>query len=183
MMPFIFVTGSANKVTEAERVLQVKLEHCQLDLPEIQAVDIEDVVSYKAKYAYKILDKKPVMIEDTGLYFEAWNGLPGALIRWFLERIGDTGICKMMLEFPNRNAWAKTAVATYDGKLNIFYGEVRGSIAKTPAGDGGFGWDSLFIPTGSTKTFAEMVPKEKDRYSMRRKALEQMVAHYSKLGD
>lgn len=178
-MQFVFVTGSAKKVTEVERIVHIKLEHRQLDLPEVQAVDIEDVVSYKAKFAYTMLNKKPVMIEDTGLYIEAWNGLPGALIRWFLERVGEAGVCKMMHEFPNKNAWAKTAVATFDGKLKIFQGEVRGRIADIPAGNEGFGWDRLFIPAGANKTFGEMLPKEKDKYSMRRIALEQMIAYYS----
>jgi non-canonical purine NTP pyrophosphatase (RdgB/HAM1 family) len=183
MMPFIFVTGSTNKVAEAERILRFKLEHRQIDLPEIQAVDVEEVITYKAKYAYSVLDKKPVMIEDTGLYIEAWNGLPGALVKWFIEKIGDTGICEMMHSFTNKNAWARTAVATYDGELKIFSGEVRGRIADTPIGNEGFGWDRLFIPAGSDKTFGEMLPEEKDRYSMRRIGLEQMAAFYSKIGE
>jgi non-canonical purine NTP pyrophosphatase (RdgB/HAM1 family) len=180
MIPFVFVTGSADKVSEVERIMQAQIEHCQLDLPEIQAVDVEQVVSYKAKYAYEELgQQRPVLIEDTGLYIEAWNGLPGALIKWFVERIGGLGICRMLQGFPNKNAWAKTVVATYDGELKIFVGEVHGRIADRPAGNEGFGWDKVFIPAGSDKTFGEMSPEEKDRYSMRRLAVEHMLAFYA----
>lgn len=180
-MQFTFVTSSDKKVAEVERIIHIKLLHSNLDLPEIQTVDIEDVVSYKAKYAYTLLNEKPVIIEDTGLYFESWNGLPGALIKWFIEKVGDKGICNMMHEFSNKKAWAKTAVATYDGKLNVFQGEVPGRISDIPLGDKGFGWDSIFIPDGSNKTFAQMQPQEKDRYSMRRKAFEKMISYYSNL--
>lgn len=84
----------------------------------------------------------------------------------------------MLHEFQNRRAWAKTAVATYDGQLQIFPGEIHGRIASTPTGEGGFGWDKIFVPEGAVKTFAEMRPSEKDSYSMRRLALEAMRAFY-----
>jgi non-canonical purine NTP pyrophosphatase (RdgB/HAM1 family) len=164
---------------EAKRILHLNLEHRNLDLPEIQAVEVEDVVSYKARYAYAMLNESPVIIEDTGLYLDAWNGLPGALIKWFLEKVGDKGVCDMLSQFSNRLARAKTAVATYDGKLTIFYGEVRGRIADNPIGEEGFGWDRLFIPDGSKKTFAQMLPDEKDRFSMRRIAFQKMNSHFS----
>lgn len=156
----------------------MKLEHFDLDLPEIQSIDVEEVITYKAKHAYNALGQKPVMVEDTGLFFEAWNGLPGALIKWFFKSVGNAGICSMLHEFPDRSAWAKTVVATYDGQLQIFPGEIHGYIASAPVGDGGFGWDKIFVPQGASRTFAEMLPSEKDSYSMRRLALEAMRKHY-----
>ncbi len=180
MKTFAFVTQSMGKLEEAERILGVKLEHCHIDLPEIQAIQVEDVVTYKAKTAYKEL-QKPVMIEDTGLFITAWNGLPGALIKWFVTSVGVEGICQMLQNFPERSAWAKTIIATYDGQAEpcMFIGTVKGHIASTPQGEGGFGWDSVFIAQGATKTFGEMPPHEKDFYSMRRQALENMLAYYS----
>jgi len=179
MISFTFVTQSSNKTAEVERILDIKLKHRYLDLPEIQAVELEEVVAYKAQYAHEALGKKPVMIEDTGLFIEAWNGLPGALVKWFVERVGPVGICNMMHEFPNKNALAKTVVATYDGQIQIFTGKVEGRIALAPAGEGGFGWDKVFIPNGAVRTFAEMPPDEKDKYSMRRLAFKAMMAYYS----
>ena len=89
----------------------------------------------------------------------------------------------MMHEFSDRRALAKTVIATYDGQTlpRIFVGEVEGSIATAPAGTGGFGWDNIFIPKGAEKTFAEMSPEEKDTYSMRRQALENMLTYSTDL--
>ena len=84
-----FVTQSFDKLTEAERILGEKLDHSPLDLPEIQAVEVEEVVIHKANYAYQALGGKPVLIEDTGLYIAAWNRLPGALVKWFIQRVGE----------------------------------------------------------------------------------------------
>jgi non-canonical purine NTP pyrophosphatase (RdgB/HAM1 family) len=177
MIHYTFVTQSKNKLAEAERILGANIESYSLELPEMQSIKVEDVVGFKAKYAYEALGGRPVMIEDTGLYFDAWNGLPGALVKWFVEQVGPGGICQMLQNFANRGAVAKTIVATFDGQLQIFAGEIRGTIATAPAGERGFGWDSLFIPQGATKTFGEMEPAEKDAYSMRRLALEAMRAH------
>jgi non-canonical purine NTP pyrophosphatase (RdgB/HAM1 family) len=178
MTHFTFVTQSLDKLNEAERILGMKLDRYDLELPEIQSIDVEEVITYKAKYAYNALGRKPVMVEDTGLYIEAWNGLPGALIKWFIKSVGTTGICSMLHEFHDRRARAKTVVATYDGQLQIFPGEIHGRVASAPTGEGGFGWDKIFVPEGASRTFAEMSPSEKDSYSMRRLALEAMRARY-----
>jgi non-canonical purine NTP pyrophosphatase (RdgB/HAM1 family) len=178
-MLFTFVTQSLDKIAEAERILKIPLKHAALDLPEIQAVSVEDVIAHKARYASQVLGGKPVMVEDTGLFIAAWNGLPGALVKWFLQYVGDTGICMMLNEFATRRAWATTVIALYDGQLHFFAGTVQGRIASAPAGEGGFGWDNIFIPEGAFRTFGEMTPSEKDTYSMRRLALEAMSAHYS----
>ena len=176
-MTIIFATQSANKLEEAERILGTSIENYDIDLPEIQAVDVEDVVIYKAKYAYAVI-KKPVMVEDTGLFIDALNGLPGALIKWFVERMGVDGICRMMRSFDDRSAVARTIIATYDGSHapRVFRGEISGQIANRPRGSQGFGWDAVFIPKGASRTFAEMEPEEKDAFSMRRLALEKMKA-------
>lgn len=182
MKNFTFITQSSGKIAEAEIILGTKLEHYALDLPEIQAVDVEEVVTSKVKYAYVALGKKPVMVEDTGLFIAAWGGLPGALIKWFVERVGEIGMCKMMHEFHNKDAWAKTVVATYDGQLKIFIGKVEGKIASAPAGDKGFGWDKIFIPNESSKTFGEMTASEKNKYSMRSLAFKAMMNYYRECG-
>ena len=170
MREWIFVTSSQKKLVEAERILGRRLVQHDLDLPEIQALDLETVIAAKARLACDALGAVPIIVEDTGLFIECWNGLPGALIRWFLEAVGAAGICAMMEGFADRSARAQTIVAAYDGSLEMFAGEVRGQIARAPRGDQGFGWDTIFIPDGETRTFAEMSSEEKDRHSMRRKA-------------
>lgn len=168
-----FVTGSRAKLLEAERILGMGLERVDLDLPEVQEVDVAPVVEAKAREAYARLGGRTVLVEDTGLALQAWNGLPGALVKWFLKRMGPAGICGLADAFSDRTAVATCVAAVFDGsQVRIFPGIVQGRIALLPAGSGGFGWDPCFIPDGSTRTFAEMEPGEKDRYSMRRIAFQ-----------
>ncbi len=101
------------------------------------------------------------------------NGLPGALVRWFLLTIGPAGICALVPPGAPRGATARTAVARCDGeRVDVFVGETRGVVVPKPRGEHGFGWDPVFQPDGSGRTFAEMEPGEKLRFGMRRKALD-----------
>lgn len=170
----IFITSSVNKRAEVERLLGRPVAQESLRLDEIQAVALEPVVAHKARQAYAHLGR-PVLVEDTGLGFAAWNGLPGALIKWFLVTLGTEGICRLFHTETNRAATATTLFGYYDGKaLRVFPGAVSGLVPDAPRGSGGFGWDSIFQPLGSDRTFAEMTPEEKDRFSMRRLALDQL---------
>jgi non-canonical purine NTP pyrophosphatase (RdgB/HAM1 family) len=170
-----FVTSSANKLTEVERILGRKLARASLPLEEIQAIDLEPVVRQKARQAYAHLGR-PVLVEDTGLSFAAWNGLPGALIKWFLTALGTEEICRLLRGEPNRAATATTIFCYDDGTgSHLFTGTVSGNVPETPRGTYGFGWDAIFQPLGSERTFAEMTPEEKDHFSMRRLALEHLL--------
>ncbi|MCS6927737.1 MAG: non-canonical purine NTP pyrophosphatase [Candidatus Binatia bacterium] len=176
MRPLTFVTSSPQKLAEVERLLGRSLQQVALPLDEIQAIALEPVIAHKARQAYGILGS-PVLVEDTGLSFAAWNGLPGALIKWFLSALGTEGICKLLRDETNRVATATTLFAYYDGTTyQVFSGVVSGLVPQFPRGAAGFGWDAIFQPLGSVRTFAEMTPEEKDRFSMRRLALEQLRA-------
>lgn len=182
LFPYIFVTHSVDKISEVETILGSKLRYHSIDLPEIQAVDVEQVLSFKTQLAYERLQKQPVMTEDTGLYFEAWNGMPGALIKWFIKRVGPDGICQMMQMFSDRRAYAKTVVGVYDSEFRVFSGTVKGRIVSKPAGSGGFGWDPIFVPDTADRTFAEMTLEEKNKHSMRRIAFEELKSYISLFG-
>ncbi|MDD2494837.1 MAG: RdgB/HAM1 family non-canonical purine NTP pyrophosphatase [Tissierellia bacterium] len=168
----ILITGNENKVREFEEILGFKIDHKSLDLEEIQGVDVEEISKYKAEKAYEIV-KKPIVVEDIGLFFNELNGLPGAFIKWFEKRLSYEQICNLIKE--DRKAIAKIVVSYFDGKeLKQFIGEVQGEIALSPRGENGFGWDKIFIPQGHTKTFAEMDISEKHSMSMRKIALEKL---------
>lgn len=168
-----FITGNAHKAAEVGRLLGFPLRHEFVGAEEIQAIELEPVVRYKAEHAYTVL-RRPVLVEDTGLTFAAWNGLPGALIKWFLQSLGTDGICRLLQAETDRQAHATTVFGYHDGTAcHVFAGTVAGSIPETPRGTQGFGWDAIFQPDGSPRTFAEMTAEEKDRFSMRRLALEQ----------
>lgn len=160
-MKAIFVTSNENKLREAREILGIELESAPLDLPEPQAVSVTDVATRKARAARAALNDPPhpVFVEDSGLVFEAWNGLPGALTKWFLLSVGNEGLLNMLAAYEDRSARAVCALAAAfpDGSAQVFVGEVSGRIASSPRGDAGFGWDPIFIPeTPGGETYAEL---------------------------
>lgn len=174
MYPKFFATKNENKLREVNEILGRSLEQISVELFESQGVKVEDVVREKAEDAFHKTGKF-VLVEDTSLEFVAWNGLPGALIKWFLETVGNEGIIKMLAGETNRKAVAKTAVGFFDGvQARVFVGEISGTIPETVRGTGGFGWDPIFVPDGYEKSFAEMTSAEKNSISMRKLALERM---------
>ena len=79
----------------------------------------------------------------------------------------------MMSAEPNRRATAVTMLGYSNGKKpRLFVGEVLGTVLSHAKGNAGFGWDPIFRPLGSQRTFAEMSGEEKDKFSMRKKALD-----------
>lgn len=173
--PLKFVTGNINKVREAGTILGIQVEQVVLhDLYEVQTSDLRDLVRHKLLQAHTAL-QEPVMVEDSGLLFSAWNGLPGALVKWFEAAVSCEGMLKMLEPFADRGASAVCYVALHDGKnIHIAKGEVRGSIADRIRGNDGFGWDVIFIPEGHDRTFAEMSAEEKNAISHRSRAFERL---------
>ncbi|PIQ97026.1 MAG: non-canonical purine NTP pyrophosphatase, RdgB/HAM1 family [Nitrospinae bacterium CG11_big_fil_rev_8_21_14_0_20_56_8] len=173
-----FVTGNSNKVREASQILGIRLTQVNVQgLHEIQTHDVEHLVREKVREAYDVL-KSPVLVEDSGLIFTAWNGLPGALVKWFESTVGNEGMLQMLSSFNRREAKALCYAAIFDGtRLVVGKGEVYGSVADAPRGDRGFGWDVIFIPDGHDRTFAEMNAEEKNSISHRRMAFEDLKAN------
>lgn len=160
-MRAIFVTSNEGKLREARDILGIELQSASLDLPEPQAVSVAEVAAHKALAARAALDDPPhpVFVEDSGLVFEAWNGLPGALTKWFLSSVGNEGLLKMLAAYEDRSARAvcALAVAFPDAPAQVFLGEVSGCIASSPRGESGFGWDPIFVPeTPGGETYAEL---------------------------
>ena len=160
-MKAIFVTSNENKLREAREILGVQIEGVSLDLPEPQALRVEDVAVEKARAARAALGDPPhpVLVEDSGLVFGAWNGLPGALTKWFLLSVGNEGLLKMLAPYEERSARAVCALALAppDANAQVFVGEVPGRIAPAARGESGFGWDPIFVPEmPGAETYAEL---------------------------
>lgn len=169
-MPLTYITSNDNKLAEAEAVLNTSMNRQEIDLQEIQAVDLEPVARAKVTEAAAIVDP-PVMISDTGLFFDGLNGFPGALIKWLYDRVGNEGICSMLPD-DNRDARATTIIALDTGETILTAeGTIHGSAPKQPQGEKGFGWDPVFQPDGYDTTFAEMDQETKNTISMREDAL------------
>jgi XTP/dITP diphosphohydrolase len=158
-MRVLFVTTNEDKRREAQRILRVELERAAPDVPEVQALDFAEVALHKARAAREALGSPPypVLVEDSGLVVGAWNGLPGALTKWFLSSVGNEGILGM-LSGEDRSARAVCAVAVADaaGSVRVFEGVVQGEVATEPRGEEGFGWDPIFVPLGGRLTYAQM---------------------------
>lgn len=167
-----FITGNKNKFAEVKAILP-EVEQLDIELTEIQEINSQEIIKAKLEEALKFYEGE-FIVEDTSLYLDALNGLPGPLIKWFLKTIGNEGLYDLAGKFGDR-AKARVIIgyARKKGDYNFFEGEIRGRIVE-PRGDQGFGWDSIFVPEGHSKTFAEMDQGEKNEVSMRRMALNKL---------
>ncbi len=170
------ITGNAGKAAEYTAMLGIEVTPAKAELTEVQSLDVAVVAARKAADAYAQLGE-PVLVDDTGLTVHAWNGLPGALVAWFLDTVGAQGILAMAAGLTDRSATVSTALgyATANG-VRVFQGTVVGSLAAEPRGTSGFGYDSIFIPDthSSGRTYAQMTSEEKNKISHRRRAVEEM---------
>lgn len=168
------ITGNEGKAREYESLLGIKVTAVKEDLIEIQELDVIRVVERKAQDAYSKL-RRPVLVDDTGLTLFEWNGLPGALVAWFLGSVGPRGILKMAASVTNRRATVTTAIGYADETgVQVFTGILNGSLTTELRGNGGFGYDPIFIPDGHDRTFAEMSSEEKNAVSHRRLAVDEL---------
>ena len=173
-----FITGNKNKFTEAKKeMFPIELVQKEIDLIEIQSLDSKEVISHKLKEATKHFSGE-LIVEDVSFTLDAMNGLPGPLIKFFLNSIGRKGIYDLCKSFNNFNAEAKATIGYTDGKEVLFFeGIVKGKVVE-PIVESGFGWDSIFVPEGFDKTFAEMQLEEKNKISHRGKALKKFKEYY-----
>ena len=151
-----------------------------LSLPEIQARTVEDITRYKLEVA-RTKGYGQLIVEDVSLGFEELGNFPGPYVRWLLEAAGGKGLAAIAYALNNRSARAQCCVAYWDGAQgHVFHGETSGEILVKPRGEQRFGWDAWFQPAGSSKTFAEMTPNEKDAASHRGKAYRLLADHLRK---
>ena len=177
MLKITFITGNGAKAKYLADYFHFPVEHMKLDLKEIQSLDTTEIAIDKAQRAFEIV-KSAVLVEDVSLVFEALGKLPGPLVKWFYETLGNDGMCRLADQLGNRKATAQVVFALRDENgVHTFEYSRAGTIAPKPRGEIGFGWDPIFIPEGSTNTLSEMTDDEKHESSMRKVALEKLSAH------
>lgn len=180
MSNIIFITGNAGKAKYLSDYFHIFVDYKKLDLAEIQSLDLKEIVEDKARRAYEIM-KSPIIVEDVSLIFNGMKKLPGPLIKWFLETLGNDGLVKLVDSLDTRDAFAEVEFAICDENgVHTFGGSMEGSISDSPRGEMGFGWDPIFVPKGYNKTWAEMSDDEKHATSMRKIALEEMSEFLNK---
>lgn len=185
-MKIVFATNNAHKLAEVRAVLGEGFELVTLrevgiteDIPETGAT-LEENASQKARYVYERTGLD-CFADDTGLEVEALNGAPGVRSARYATDGHDFAANnrKLLDELQgedNRRARFRTVISLIrGGEEQRVEGIVRGSIALTEAGCGGFGYDPLFIPDGYDVTFAEMSANEKNSISHRGRAVAELV--------
>lgn len=191
-MKLIFATNNQHKVDEIRTVLDKALEIVTLkeagiiiDIPEPHQT-LEENASGKAKTIYELTSTN-CFSEDTGLEVSALNGAPGVKsARYASDNPSfDANIDKLLTnlaEIQERGAQFRTVISLIiEGKETQFEGICKGKIIEERIGSHGFGYDPIFVPEGSNKTFAEMDINEKSIFSHRRKATDKLVAFLNNL--
>ena len=174
----VVVTSSKDKLTEINQILGTNHKVSTLDIPEIQSLDLDEILIHKAKEAYYKI-KKSVLVEDISFEIHALNDLPGPFIKFFLKTLGTEGTVKLLGK-AKTDTTVTAGIAIYDGNsLKIFKGTVYGTLSSKNRGKYGFGFDKIFIPKGSAKTLGEMLPSLKNKISHRAIALKKVKQYLS----
>ena len=177
----VLVTGNPSKLVEARRLIP-GLGSVALDLPEIQSLDLIEVLRHKGEAAHREIDG-PVIVEETGLELPALGGFPGPLVKWMLHAVGPDGIARIVEAEGDPTATARCALLYFDGEREVIAeGTTRGHLVLPGRGDQGFGWDPVFQPRGSDRTYGEMAPEEKDAISHRGRAWHSFAERLSAAG-
>lgn len=162
-MEIYFATSNKNKLREAKEIIGNSMELKQFEFKhnEIRSDSIEEIALEAVEKAYLKL-QKPVFVEDSGLFIKSLNGFPGTYSAWVQKKIGNKGILDLLKEMGDRKAEFRCCVAYFDGKdRKTFLGSVKGGISTEIRGEGGFGYDPIFIPQGKELTFAQSIDLKK----------------------
>ena len=177
MSNLYFVSSNKNKFNEAEKILScfdIKLRFFKHELQEIQSDSLKEIAKFKAINAYKKL-KKPIIIEDDGLFINSLNGFPGPYSSYVFKTIGNDGILQLL----KKERHAKfISIITFCNKqiIKIFEASLTGTISSRIKGNG-WGYDPIFIPKNNSKSFAEL--QNKNNLSHRFKALKKFSKWYN----
>ncbi len=168
-----FITGNAKKMREARDIVP-SLQQLDIDLPEVQEIDSQEVIRYKLREAITHVDSGAVVVEDTSLHMDCLGGLPGPFVKWFLSTIGCGGLYDIAQKRGDMTAQARAVVGYSNGKITEYFEGTVDGLIVAPRGGESFGWDAIFQPDGCKKTFAEMTIDQKNAISHRRQAFEQL---------
>jgi len=180
MQHILFATSNAEKFREVSACLSpfaISLERAELDVDEIKSLDIVKTAREKAQDSFALL-KRPLVVEDTGIFFNAFNSFPGTYSKFCIETIGVRDTVGLLKGKKDTSASFVTVACYTDGKTTeCFEGRVDGQVVLSPRGNppAKLPYDSYFVPIGSTRTYAEMALEEKNGFSHRSRAFEKFA--------
>ena len=166
----LFVSSNRNKFIEAKKILKqkgIKLGFLKSRLEEVQSDSIEVIATKKALHAF-IQFKKPVIIEDDGLFIESLNNFPGPYSSFVFDTIGNKGILKLVGKKRKAKFYSTIAFCNAKNKVHLFSAKISGRISRKIKGKG-WGYDPIFIPNRKKNTYAMI--KNKNEISHRYLAL------------
>ncbi|MFX1319037.1 MAG: RdgB/HAM1 family non-canonical purine NTP pyrophosphatase [Promethearchaeota archaeon] len=184
--PLLFVTGNKNKFAEAQRITKragIIIEQFHDRPTEIQSSSLHKIAQHSCEVALHQL-KRPLFVEDAGLFIYQLNGFPGPYSSYVLKTLDNAGILKLMQTEKNRVAVFRSIIAygEPDREIQLFEGETMGTISRRIRGTE-WGFDPIFIPDeGDGATYAEMPDDMKNRISHRAKSLAKFVNWYLTYG-
>lgn len=191
MTELLFATNNRHKIEEIQAAVGEKIKITGLmeagihtDIPEPHDT-LEKNASEKSSAIYALTGMS-CFSEDTGLEVDALGGQPGVRSARYAGTGSSEDNIRMLLmkleDEKQRKARFRTVISLiWKGNEHTFEGICEGEISDKPRGTGGFGYDPVFIPSGSTRTFAEMSLEEKNRYSHRKKAADRLVLFLQQL--
>ncbi len=192
MIELIFASNNDNKVREIRQALPegfsiISLQEAGIlkDIPEPHPT-LEANATEKSTVIYELTGKN-CFSEDSGLETAALDGAPGVRSARFADgepqyASNTDKLLALLNGKEDRSARFKTVISLIiNGEEALFEGTCEGTIAREPLGTGGFGYDPVFIPDGSTKTFGQMSLEEKQEFSHRKKAVKKLVVYLTNL--
>ncbi|MEV0032859.1 RdgB/HAM1 family non-canonical purine NTP pyrophosphatase [Nocardia sp. NPDC050793] len=201
MSRVLLASRNAKKLKELRRILD------EAGVAGVEIVGLDDVPPYDeapetgATFEENALAKArdgaaatglPCVADDSGIEVDALNGMPGVLSARWAGRHGDDGANNALLlgqltDVPDERRGARfvstCALVVPGGAELVVRGEWPGVIARKPVGEGGFGYDPLFVPEGGEVSAAQLTPAEKDAASHRGRALRQLLPALTALAE
>jgi len=176
MSKIAFITTNKHKFEEVSGVLKefgVEIEQVVMEYDEDKEKSMEEIVVPAAKMLADKLNRE-VIIDDTGLFFKAYNNFPGALPKYIFNAIGYDGIFRLLAGL-DQSAYFETCIgySKPGGETKVFKGIMEGKIIDkvvNPDQDN-MPYDRIFIPVGHDKTISEMTLEEKNSFSQRAQAI------------
>ncbi len=180
----VFATNNAHKLEEVAAILGESYEvmslreiGCEADIPETADTFAGNALQ-KAKYVKEHFGYD-CFADDSGLEVDVLDGAPGVYSARYSGGGSEENMTKLLHNLTGkteRGAQFRTVIALLIGDdTHLFEGIVRGTIIKERRGEGGFGYDPIFVPDGYDKTFAELGSEVKNRISHRAQAVEKLA--------
>jgi XTP/dITP diphosphohydrolase len=182
-----FASGNENKFLEIESLFEkeketkneknVRVIFSKILIKEIQSDSIIEVAEDKVRKAFKVI-KKPLIVEDDGLFIEDLNGFPGIYSSFVFNTIGNKGILDLLMDNKNRRANFLSIFSFFDGTtIETFSGKTSGYIT-TKISPSGWGFDPIFQPINEYQTYGQINMIKKNEISHRSKAFRKFLKWY-----